>query len=73
MNLSEAIKKREQLLRKAEEMEKWLIEQCFEAKGIKWYAMKKAIQQVIDEAFEEWRKYDEAIEKHINLMEIEIE
>lgn len=54
-------------------MENWLIEQCLEAKGIRWYPMKKAIQQVIDEAIEEWHKYDEAIEKHIKEMEIEIE
>lgn len=72
MFLSEAIKKREQLLIKAEEMNEWYSNQRYGQEGIKWPELRKAIEEVIGKAYEDWRKYDEAIEKDIKQLEIDI-
>lgn len=72
MRLSDAIKKRDQLYKKAKEMDDWYVKQEYGSKELKWHEMKKAIQQVVDLAYEEWHKYNDAIEKDIKQLEIEI-
>lgn len=72
MYLSEAIDKREKLLTKAKGMEKWAAEQKFGVNKIEWYEMKIAIDQVVDKAYEDWHKYNDAIENDIQQLEIEI-
>ncbi|MGM1044721.1 MAG: hypothetical protein ACQEXX_01105 [Bacillota bacterium] len=73
MYLSEAIKKRQQLLDKAQAMEKWALDQEFRSKQLVWPEMKRAIKQVIERTYEEWQKYDTAIEKDINQLQLEIQ
>ncbi|OZB98165.1 hypothetical protein [Paenibacillus sp. XY044] len=70
--LSEAIKKRQQLLEKAQAMEKWALDQEHGTKQLVWFEMKKAINQVIEDTYEEWQRYNEAVEKDINQLQIEI-
>lgn len=72
MFLSEAIDKREKLLKKAKEMEQWSAEQKFGVNKIGWHEMKIAIDQVVDRAYGEWHKYNDAIENDIQQLEIEI-
>lgn len=72
MFLSEAINKRAKLEKEAEEMDAWFLKQEFGTKELKWLEMKRAIRKVIDDKWEEWQKYEDAIERDINQLDIEI-
>lgn len=72
MFLSDAIKKRARLEQEAKEMDDWFLNQQFGTRELKWQDMKAAIQKVIDGKWNEWQKYEDAIEKDINQLELEI-
>ncbi|WP_431785949.1 hypothetical protein [Paenibacillus lactis] len=54
-------------------MEQWALDQKFKSKQLIWPEMERAVKQVIDQTYEEWQKYDTAIEKDINQLQLEIE
>ena len=64
MFLSEAIRKRQQLLQKAESMEKWYYDQVHGTNGkLVWSEMKRAIEKVIKDTYTELNKMHILLEK----------
>lgn len=73
MKLSEAIEKRERLLAKAQAIETWHNSQTFDrgSKMPKDHKLRRAIEKVINEKYEEHAELDEKINKAIDGLEID--
>ncbi|KLA13806.1 MULTISPECIES: hypothetical protein [Bacillus] len=70
MILSEALKKRDALKKKANDIESWLLHQKWTEKAVPWYEVEKAIDNVVGDIYEEYNELDERIEKAIKGIEI---
>ncbi|MEF2243991.1 hypothetical protein [Paenibacillus sp. IITD108] len=73
MKLSEAIEKREQVLARAQSMEKWFLEQRFNKDSMmpKDHKLTTAIQNVVDSIYEDWNVLNDKINNVIGEMVIE--
>lgn len=65
MELSKAIKKREELKKKAEDIQKWFNSQQWGENKVPWREVHKAIDTVLDDIYEEYHKLDKKIEEAI--------
>ncbi|PGR97587.1 hypothetical protein [Bacillus thuringiensis] len=70
MNLSEALKKRDELKKKAENIESWFLKQKWTEKSAPWYEVQKAIDTVVEDIYEKYNELDEKIEEAIKGIEI---
>ncbi|PDY19545.1 hypothetical protein [Bacillus cereus] len=70
MNLSEALKKRDALKKKADDIEAWILHQKWTEKSVPWHEVDKAIQDVICDIYEKYNELDEKIEEAIKGIEI---
>ncbi|MEK4745846.1 hypothetical protein [Bacillus sp. FSL R9-9481] len=70
MKLSEALKNRDVLKKKAEDIEKWFLHQKFTEKSAPWLEVRVAIDKVLNELWEKHNELDEKIEKVIVNIEI---
>ena len=70
MNLSDAIRKRNELAEKGRKMDEWYTEQRHGQSNIPWHEMNKAIKKIIDDTWEEYMELNQKIEAFIEGMEI---
>lgn len=70
MKLSEALKKRDALKKKADDIESWFLHQKWTEKSAPWYEVQKAIDDVIGDIYEKYNELDEKIEEAIKDIEI---
>jgi len=70
MKLSEALKKRDALKKKADEIEKWFLNQKFGERAVPWYEVERAVNRVIEDIYEKYNELDEKIEKAVEDIEI---
>lgn len=70
MKLSEAIKKRQELNKKANDIEAWFLHQKWTEKSVPWPEVKRAIEGVVEEIWHQHNELDEEIEKAIKDIEV---